>query len=163
MKLSPNVGSDRSWVWNAAADVSEGEPEAQTLAIRFANSESTSFIIRGCGEYLLIDLKMPTSSRKLSSRHNRRTNLCLDLQLRASHGTVVSLKASMVLHEWTDRTRDAKHNNRFHMLLAKASASIMKKKITPIHHLHQSRPHGPSQPGSQISSPPGIAQSVRMR
>lgn len=41
MKLSPNVGSDRSWVWNAAADVSEGEPEAQTLAIRFANAEST--------------------------------------------------------------------------------------------------------------------------
>jgi Ran-binding protein 1 len=40
MKLSPNVGSDRSWVWNASADVSEGEPEAQTLAIRFANSES---------------------------------------------------------------------------------------------------------------------------
>lgn len=42
MKLSPNVGSDRSWVWNVAADVSEGEPEAQTLAIRFANSESGS-------------------------------------------------------------------------------------------------------------------------
>ncbi|KAJ4305615.1 Ran GTPase binding protein Sbp1 [Kalmusia sp. IMI 367209] len=42
MKLSPNVGSDRSWVWNAAADVSEGEPEAQTLAIRFANSERVS-------------------------------------------------------------------------------------------------------------------------
>lgn len=40
MKLSPNVGSDRSWVWNVAADVSEGEPEAQTLAIRFGNSES---------------------------------------------------------------------------------------------------------------------------
>lgn len=40
MKLSPNVGSDRSWVWNAAADVSEGEPEAQTLAIRFANADS---------------------------------------------------------------------------------------------------------------------------
>jgi RanBP1 domain len=38
MELSPNVGSDRSWVWNAAADISEGEPEAQTLAIRFANS-----------------------------------------------------------------------------------------------------------------------------
>jgi len=44
MKLSPNVGSDRSWVWNAAADVSEGEPEAQTLAIRFANSESKFFV-----------------------------------------------------------------------------------------------------------------------
>lgn len=44
MKLSANVGSDRSWVWNAAADVSEGEPEAQTLAIRFANSESEWFL-----------------------------------------------------------------------------------------------------------------------
>ena len=43
MKLSPNIGSDRSWVWNAAADVSEGEPEAQTLAIRFANSDSKYF------------------------------------------------------------------------------------------------------------------------
>ena len=49
MKLSPNVGSDRSWVWNAAADVSEGDPEAQTLAIRFANSESklaTVFVLK---------------------------------------------------------------------------------------------------------------------
>ncbi|GAB7345573.1 hypothetical protein MBLNU457_3879t1 [Dothideomycetes sp. NU457] len=42
MKLSPNVGSDRSWVWNAQADVSEGEPEACTLAIRFANSENAN-------------------------------------------------------------------------------------------------------------------------
>ncbi|RMD44954.1 hypothetical protein DV735_g3, partial [Chaetothyriales sp. CBS 134920] len=42
MKLSPNVGSDRSWVWNVAADVSEGEPEAQTLAIRFANSDNAN-------------------------------------------------------------------------------------------------------------------------
>lgn len=51
MKLSPNVGSDRSWVWNAAADVSEGEPEAQTLAIRFANAESAyppSDTVRTC-------------------------------------------------------------------------------------------------------------------
>jgi Ran-binding protein 1 len=55
MKLSPNVGSDRSWVWNAAADVSEGEPEAQTLAIRFANSENA------------------TSSRRHSSRPSKRT------------------------------------------------------------------------------------------
>jgi len=42
MKLSPNVGSDRSWVWNTSADVSEGEAEAQTLAIRFANSENAN-------------------------------------------------------------------------------------------------------------------------
>ncbi|KAI9813557.1 MAG: hypothetical protein M1826_002470 [Phylliscum demangeonii] len=40
MRLAPNVGSDRSWVWNAAADVSDGEPEPQTLAIRFGNSEN---------------------------------------------------------------------------------------------------------------------------
>ncbi len=46
MKLSPNVGSDRSWVWNVSADVSEGEPEAQTLAIRFANSESKLTVSR---------------------------------------------------------------------------------------------------------------------
>lgn len=53
MKLSPNVGSDRSWVWNATADVSEGEPEAQTLAIRFANSES-KFLLLGQSDRVLI-------------------------------------------------------------------------------------------------------------
>ena len=53
MKLSPNVGSDRSWVWNAAADVSEGEPEAQTLAIRFANSESKPYCTFPSSERLL--------------------------------------------------------------------------------------------------------------
>lgn len=42
MKLSPNVGSDRSWVWNVLADYAEGEPTAETLAIRFGNSESES-------------------------------------------------------------------------------------------------------------------------
>ena len=40
MKLAPNVGSDRSWVWNVTADVTDGEATAETLAIRFANSES---------------------------------------------------------------------------------------------------------------------------
>ncbi|KAG9100320.1 hypothetical protein FRC06_004262 [Ceratobasidium sp. 370] len=39
MKLQPNVGSDRSWVWKVAADISDGEPSAETLAIRFANKE----------------------------------------------------------------------------------------------------------------------------
>ena len=42
MKLSPNVGSDRSWVWNVAADYAEGGPTNETLAIRFGNSESKS-------------------------------------------------------------------------------------------------------------------------
>ncbi|EPZ33893.1 hypothetical protein ROZALSC1DRAFT_30183 [Rozella allomycis CSF55] len=40
MELKPNVGSDRSWVWTVAADVSEGVPAAELLAIRLANSES---------------------------------------------------------------------------------------------------------------------------
>ncbi|TQS37368.1 hypothetical protein Golomagni_02161 [Golovinomyces magnicellulatus] len=42
MRLALNVGSDRSWVWTATADVSEGQPEVQTLAIRFANSENAN-------------------------------------------------------------------------------------------------------------------------
>ncbi|WBW72285.1 Ran GAP Sbp1 [Schizosaccharomyces osmophilus] len=42
MKLTPNVGSDRSWVWTVAADVSEGEPSTETFAIRFANSENAN-------------------------------------------------------------------------------------------------------------------------
>ncbi|KAJ2777137.1 Ran GTPase binding protein Sbp1, partial [Coemansia linderi] len=40
MVLSPNVGSDRSWVWNVAADLVDDEVERQLLAIRFANSEN---------------------------------------------------------------------------------------------------------------------------
>lgn len=42
MSLAPNVGSDRSWVWNVLADVSDGEAKAETLAIRFANSENAN-------------------------------------------------------------------------------------------------------------------------
>lgn len=38
--LKPNVGSDRSWVYTVTADISEGAPEAATLAIRFGNSEN---------------------------------------------------------------------------------------------------------------------------
>ncbi|KAI0320614.1 ran/spi1 binding protein [Amylostereum chailletii] len=43
MKLQPNIGSDRSWVWKVAADYSESPPTAETLAIRFANSDSESY------------------------------------------------------------------------------------------------------------------------
>ncbi|CAE6524080.1 unnamed protein product, partial [Rhizoctonia solani] len=43
MKLQPNVGSDRSWVCKVAADISGGEPTAETLAIRFANKDSEWF------------------------------------------------------------------------------------------------------------------------
>jgi Ran-binding protein 1 len=40
ISLQPNVGSDRSWVYNVAADVSEEEARAETLAIRFANADN---------------------------------------------------------------------------------------------------------------------------
>ncbi len=40
MRLQPNIGSDRSWVWKVAADYAESPPSAETLAIRFANAES---------------------------------------------------------------------------------------------------------------------------
>jgi len=40
MKLKENIGSDRSWVYTATADVSEGVASVETLAIRFGNSES---------------------------------------------------------------------------------------------------------------------------
>ena len=40
MTLSPNVGSDRSWVYNVAADLVDGETKQELLAIRFANAES---------------------------------------------------------------------------------------------------------------------------
>ncbi|KAH8918348.1 hypothetical protein BT69DRAFT_1381896 [Atractiella rhizophila] len=45
MSLSPNIGSDRSWVYNTSADMSpdnEGNvvPTAETLAVRFSNSDN---------------------------------------------------------------------------------------------------------------------------
>jgi len=43
MRLQPNIGSDRSWVWKVAADVSDGEPTSETLAIRFANAENANY------------------------------------------------------------------------------------------------------------------------
>jgi len=40
MVLKENIGSDRSWVYTATADVSDGVPVIETLAIRFGNPES---------------------------------------------------------------------------------------------------------------------------
>ncbi|KIJ19982.1 hypothetical protein PAXINDRAFT_7246 [Paxillus involutus ATCC 200175] len=42
MRLQPNIGSDRSWVWKVAADYAESPPTAETLAIRFANSDNAN-------------------------------------------------------------------------------------------------------------------------
>ncbi len=63
MALSPNVGSDRSWVYNVQADVSEGEPTAETLAIRFANSDSK----------LHPDHPAPLATRRLAALPQRLT------------------------------------------------------------------------------------------
>lgn len=46
MRLQPNIGSDRSWVWKVAADYSESPPTAETLAIRFANADSKLNLVR---------------------------------------------------------------------------------------------------------------------
>ncbi len=40
MKLQPNIGSDRSWVWKVLADYAETPATPETLAIRFANADS---------------------------------------------------------------------------------------------------------------------------
>ncbi|RKP25014.1 hypothetical protein SYNPS1DRAFT_8801, partial [Syncephalis pseudoplumigaleata] len=40
MELTAHFASDRSWVWNVAADMSEGAPSMETLAIRFGNAEN---------------------------------------------------------------------------------------------------------------------------
>ena len=42
MRLQPNIGSDRSWVWKVHADYDDGEATSETLAIRLANAESKS-------------------------------------------------------------------------------------------------------------------------
>ncbi|KAI8923218.1 Ran binding domain-containing protein, partial [Entophlyctis helioformis] len=42
MNLTPNIGSDRSWVYSVAADFSDGESRPELLAIRFANSENAN-------------------------------------------------------------------------------------------------------------------------
>ena len=47
MQLKENIGSDRSWVYTATADVSEGVASVETLAIRFGNSESICPLV-GC-------------------------------------------------------------------------------------------------------------------
>ena len=39
MKLQPNAGSDRSWVWSTLADFSEQECKAEQLAVRFKTED----------------------------------------------------------------------------------------------------------------------------
>jgi len=39
IELKPNIGSDRSWVWSVAGDLSEDEPTDEVFAIRFQNAD----------------------------------------------------------------------------------------------------------------------------
>jgi len=62
MKLAPNVGSDRSWVWNVAADYAEGEATAETLAIRFGNSENANLFKTAFEEAQTANAKLGSST-----------------------------------------------------------------------------------------------------
>ena len=42
MKLKANATSDRSWLWHTPADISDGEPKAEQLAVRFKQEETAS-------------------------------------------------------------------------------------------------------------------------
>jgi Ran-binding protein 1 len=72
MHLQPNIGSDRSWVWKVAADYSESPPTAETLAIRFANSNSKSGLLIGVLYWPSTLCKQMRASLKLSSNAHRR-------------------------------------------------------------------------------------------
>lgn len=39
MDLKPSVGSDKSWIYMTAADLSEGAPHHELFTVRFANSD----------------------------------------------------------------------------------------------------------------------------
>ncbi|KAJ2955269.1 hypothetical protein NQZ79_g8709 [Umbelopsis isabellina] len=68
MNLSPNVGSDRSWVWNVAADISEGEARQETLAIRFANSENANLFKEKFEEVQKINAGLTGDDKKEDSK-----------------------------------------------------------------------------------------------
>jgi len=40
MKLRPNCGSDRAWVWSTLADFADEEAKSEMLAVRFSNAEN---------------------------------------------------------------------------------------------------------------------------
>ncbi|GBB88686.1 hypothetical protein RclHR1_15240007 [Rhizophagus clarus] len=68
MQLSPNVGSDRSWVWNVNADVSDGEPKAETLAIRFANIENANSFKEKFYEMQKMNIEIKEAKKKETSK-----------------------------------------------------------------------------------------------
>lgn len=62
MKLQPNIGSDRSWVWKVLADYSEDPPTSETLAIRFANTENATQFKTAFEEAQQTNIKLTAAS-----------------------------------------------------------------------------------------------------
>merc|ERR1712096_194786 len=67
MKLAPNVGSDRSWVWNVLADVADGEVTAETLAVRFGNSDNANLFKTKFEEAQSINAGLSSSSESAAA------------------------------------------------------------------------------------------------
>ena len=72
MRLQPNIGSDRSWVWKVPADYAEEAPTAETLAIRFANAESEFYSLPSI--VILILCSLDAQSFKDAFEEAQKTN-----------------------------------------------------------------------------------------
>ncbi|KAJ2611627.1 Ran GTPase binding protein Sbp1 [Coemansia sp. RSA 1365] len=70
MILSPNVGSDRSWVWNVLADLVDDEVQRQLLAIRFGNTENANKFKAAFEEAREINKKI-ASEEAVSSKEDK--------------------------------------------------------------------------------------------
>ena len=49
MKLKPNCGSEKAWVWSTLADFADNEAKEELLAIRFATAESKETFFNSMG------------------------------------------------------------------------------------------------------------------
>jgi len=76
MRLQPNVGSDRSWVWKVAADYSEHPPTSETLAIRFGNSENAGLFKAAFedAQKTNISLAKPTGAKESTEEKSEEAN-----------------------------------------------------------------------------------------
>jgi len=75
MRLQPNIGSDRSWVWKVAADYSEQPPTSETLAIRFANSDNAALFKTAFedGQKTNASLTKPAEEPKKEEQEEKKT------------------------------------------------------------------------------------------
>ncbi|KAH9173405.1 ran/spi1 binding protein [Lactarius sanguifluus] len=73
MRLQPNIGSDRSWVWKVVADYSEDPPTSETLAIRFANSEYAGQFKKAFEDAQANNTKLPSASAAAAEEKSEET------------------------------------------------------------------------------------------